>query len=147
MLLSIGLQPKQKELKQAVEYGENSWVGYGGARGGGKSNAVDDLAIYFGFKYQTYSLIFRRYYNELLDNHINPIFKRYPFLRKYYNSSDKILYHPTLKVPIIRFGYAENEADIYKFQNQNVKCQNPAWAGRFLIFNQALFYYISIFFS
>lgn len=116
MLLSIGLQPKQKELKQAIEYGDNSWIGYGGARGGGKSNAVDDLAIYYGFKYQTYSLIFRRFYNELLDNHINPIFKRYPFLRKFYNSSDKILYHPTTKAPIVRFGYAENEADIYKFQ-------------------------------
>lgn len=116
MIISIGLQPKQKELKQIVEFSDYSWVGYGGARGGGKSNAVDDLAIYFGFKYKVYSLIFRRYYNELLDNHINPLFSRYPFLRKYYNSSDKILYHPTSKTPIMRFGYAENDQDIYKFQ-------------------------------
>jgi len=116
MLISLSFQPKQKELKKIVETSNYSWIGYGGARGGAKSYGIDNLALAFGFKYKTYSLIFRRYYNELLDNHINPLFQRFPALRPFYNSSDKILYHPTLRIPIIRFGYAENEADIYKFQ-------------------------------
>lgn len=114
--ISINLQPKQKELKNIVEYSDYGWVGFGGARGGSKSHAADDVAISLGLKYNIYTLIFRRYYNELLDNHINPIFERFPILRDYYNASDKILYNPTNRLPMVRFGYAENEADIYKFQ-------------------------------
>lgn len=114
--IQINLQPKQKELKNIVEYSDYGWIGFGGARGGAKSHAADDIAISLGLKYNVYTLIFRRYYNELLDNHINPIFERFPILRDYYNASDKILYNPTNRLPMIRFGYAESEADIYKFQ-------------------------------
>lgn len=113
--LKIYLQPKQKELKEAIEFAEYDWIGFGGARGGAKSHAIQDLAILFGLKYKTYSLLFRRYYNELLDNHINPIMTRHPYLRKFYNKADRILYHPDGE-PILRFGYAEAESDIYKFQ-------------------------------
>lgn len=116
LTISINLLPKQKELKNIVEFSNYGWVGYGGARGGSKSWAADDIAISLGLKYNVYTLIFRRYYNELLDNHINPIFERFPVLRNYYNAADKILYNPTNKLPMIRFGYAENETDIYKFQ-------------------------------
>lgn len=114
--INVGLQPKQLELNNIVEFGSYGWVGFGGARGGAKSWAADDIALSFGLKYNIYTLIFRRYYNELLDNHINPIFERFPALRNFYNSSDKILYNPVNKLPMIRFGYAEAEADIYKFQ-------------------------------
>lgn len=114
--LNLNLLPKQIQLKNLIENSNYGWIGYGGARGGAKSFAIDDIAILMGFKYNVYSLIFRRFYNELLDNHINPIFERFPFLRNSYNSSDKILYNPKTKQPIIRFGYAEYEADINKFQ-------------------------------
>ena len=98
MNLDFKLLPKQRLLKNAIDLTKHTSIGYGGARGGAKSYAIDDLALGYGMGYQCFSLIFRRYYNELLDNHINPIFSRFPKLRKYYNSSDKILYHPKTKV-------------------------------------------------
>ena len=114
--LNIELMPKQLEFQALVEYSDYEWIGYGGARGGAKSHAVDDLLLSLGIKYRIYSLLFRRFYNELLDNHINPIFERFPGLRSFYNATDRILYNPCDRSPMIRFGYAEYEADITKFQ-------------------------------
>lgn len=36
MKIEIKLQPKQIELKRRIEAQDNSWLGYGGARGGAK---------------------------------------------------------------------------------------------------------------
>jgi len=109
------LQPKQKSLKQAIEQSDYSWIGYGGARGGAKSHAVREMALYFAIRYNITVMIFRRFRNELLDNHINPMMVRYPQLRKYLNKSEYILYAPTGR-PLIRFGYAERNDDIFKYQ-------------------------------
>jgi len=114
--INLTYQPKQKILLKTILHSEYEWIGYGGARGGAKSHAIRDIAIDLGLNYGVYSLIFRRYSQELLDNHINPMFSRYPFLRDYFNKSERILYSPINGDPMVRFGYAESIDDVYKFQ-------------------------------
>jgi phage terminase large subunit len=68
---------------------------------------------------KTPALVFRRTYGELLANHIDPLFTKYPALRSYYNVGDKILRLPArLGGGSIAFGFAENPGDIFKFQGQ-----------------------------
>lgn len=115
MSITFALQPKQRELKDVIEYNNQfEIIGYGGARGGSKSHAIRDDAIYFGLKYHITSLIFRRYSDDLLKNHIYPMFKLYPELRPYFNKTEKILYHPDTDLPIIKFDYADREEEIEK---------------------------------
>ena len=113
----ISLLPKQKLLKSLIEESKYSWIGYGGARGGAKSFAIREIALILGLdpKYALRSLIFRRYSKELLKNHILPLYEKHSKLMEHYNKSEKILYSPN-GTPIIQFGYADSEADIYSFQ-------------------------------
>lgn len=115
LLMQISLLPKQIQLKNLIEDSEYELIGYGGARGGAKSHAIRELAILFGYKYGTKSLIFRRYSQELLENHVYPLFKQHPELRKYFNKTEKVLYDNNGN-PIVKMGYADSEDDIHKFQ-------------------------------
>lgn len=114
---TMNLLPKQLRLKELIAGNDHSWIGYGGARGGAKSYAVRSLALYYGFhtKWKLKSLIFRRYSKELLKNHIQPMLEEFPELRKYFNKTEMILYDEH-KNPVIQFGYADSEEDIYTFQ-------------------------------
>lgn len=109
------LLPKQILLKNYIAGNDHSYIGYGGARGGAKSFAVREIALFFGFMKRLRCLIFRRYFNELLANHINPLFQTHPELRPLFNKSEKILYDGG-GFPVLQFGYADSEDDIYKFQ-------------------------------
>lgn len=109
----FALQPKQESLYTIIEQSDYQWIGFGGARGGAKSHAIRAMAIMFGYKYDVQSLIFRRYRDDLLKNHVYPMLKSYPQLRPYFNKSELVLYN-TKKNPIIKFDYAEREEDIEK---------------------------------
>ncbi|KAB2908525.1 MAG: phage terminase large subunit [Ignavibacteriales bacterium] len=113
----ISLLPKQLQLKKLIANGKYSWIGYGGARGGAKSYAIREIALLLGLepKYGLKSLIFRRYSKELLKNHILPLYENHAGLMENFNKSEKILYSPT-GAPLIQFGYADSESDIYTFQ-------------------------------
>ncbi|GAB1350198.1 hypothetical protein MASR1M107_24130 [Ignavibacteriales bacterium] len=113
----ISLLPKQIILKSLIEKSNYSWIGYGGARGGAKSFAIREIALILGLdpKYALKSLIFRRYSKELLKNHVLPLYEKHSKIMKNYNKTEKILYAPN-GAPIIQFGYADSEADIYSFQ-------------------------------
>jgi phage terminase large subunit len=113
----IALLPKQMLLKEIIENSNYSWIGYGGARGGAKSYAIRELALLFGLmpEHGMKSLIFRRFSKELLKNHILPLYEKHPKLMEHYNKTEKILYAPNGN-PIIQFGYADSESDIYSFQ-------------------------------
>jgi len=115
-LLAIVLQPKQQELYEAIVFSFYLWIGYGGARGGAKSHGIRDCAILIAFKLGITVLIFRRIREELLANHVYPFLKHYPFLRKYFNKQELVIYHPITGLPAIKFGYAETNDDIEKFQ-------------------------------
>lgn len=114
--LNIWLQPKQQELLEAVLFSSFIYLGYGGARGGAKSHGVRDVAATISFKLNLTVLIFRRIREELLNNHVYPFLKHYPFLRKYFNKQELVIYHPITGLPAIKFGYAETNEDIEKFQ-------------------------------
>lgn len=78
------------------------------------SFAIRSLAIELGMRYEVQSLIFRRYRDDLLKNHVYPMLKLYPFLREHFNKTEMILFHPVTKNPILKFDYAESENEIEK---------------------------------
>ena len=120
MDITIDLQPKQVELYNLMEHSDCTNIGYGGARGGGKSYGARNVMLLRRMEHpKTSGLIFRRTYGELLANHIDPLFKDYPLLREYYNVGDKILRLPAkLGGGSIAFGFADDSGDIDKFQGQ-----------------------------
>lgn len=102
--------PKQKEFLTA----DNRFVGYGGARGGGKSWAVRKKAVLLALNYPGIRvLILRRSFPELRQNHINPLLAETKGIASY-RELDKTLSFPTGSV--ILFGYCDNEGDLRQYQ-------------------------------
>lgn len=104
--------PKQELFLKAT----TRYVGYGGARGGGKSHALRTKAILMALRYPGIKLlIVRRTYPELVSNHINimvPIVKNVAR----YRDKDKVLTFQNGSV--IKFGYCANAADALQYQGQ-----------------------------
>lgn len=92
-------------------------VGYGGARGGGKSWSVRKKAFLLSENYPGIKCgIFRRTYPELRNNHVVPLQKELLGYAKY-NESKKIFAFPNGSV--IELCYADNLNDLnQKFQGQ-----------------------------
>ena len=89
-------------------------VGFGGARGGGKSWSVRTkakilAAVYGGIKI----LIVRRTYPELLNNHINQLIEELNGFARY-NKSEKVFRFPNGST--IKFGYCNNDGDVLQYQ-------------------------------
>lgn len=89
-------------------------VGFGGARGGGKSWSVRTkakilCAAYKGIK----TLIVRRTYPELINNHINPLREELYGIANY-NKSEKVF--TFLNGSTIKFGYCNNDKDLDQYQ-------------------------------
>ena len=114
--------PKQKLFLSAT----NRIVGYGGARGGGKSWTVRTKAILLCLSYPGIKcMIVRRTYPELFENHIQPLSE---MLHCYdpnpnnrlarYNDSKKHILFPNGSR--ILFRYCENDKDAERFQGTEV---------------------------
>ena len=89
-------------------------IGYGGARGGGKSWAVRDKAKRLCLRYPGIKvLIVRRTYPELVNNHINQLRDELNGIAKY-NKSEKMFTFP--KGSTIKFGYCNNDKDLDQYQ-------------------------------
>lgn len=89
-------------------------VGYGGARGGGKSWAVRNKAIRLCLRYPKIKiLIVRRTYPELVNNHINPLRDDLSGIARY-NKSEKIFTFANGST--IKFGYCNNDNDLMQYQ-------------------------------
>lgn len=89
-------------------------VGFGGARGGGKSWSVRTKAKILAVTYQGIKiLIVRRTYPELLNNHINQLREELYGTAKY-NKSEKIFTFPNGST--IKFGYCNNDNDLDQYQ-------------------------------
>ncbi len=89
-------------------------VGFGGARGGGKSWAVRTKAkilasCYGGIKL----LVVRRTFPELVNNHINPLRDELHGLAKY-NKTEKVFTFPNGSS--IKFGYCNADKDLDQYQ-------------------------------
>ena len=89
-------------------------IGYGGARGGGKSWAVRDKAKRLCLRFNGIKvLIVRRTYPELVNNHINQLRDELNGIAKY-NKSEKIFTFPNGST--IKFGYCNNDKDLDQYQ-------------------------------
>lgn len=91
-------------------------IGYGGARGGGKSWAVRYKSIlmaannYPGIRI----LIVRRTYPELINNHINPMKQIIPKSVAGYNTTEKVF--KFRNGSRIEFGYLDSDKDLDRYQ-------------------------------
>src|SRR6516225_9900253 len=107
----VPLQPKQLELLRLVGESPATWIAYGGSRGGAKSHGARGVMLARRLKYpRTRGLIFRRTYEQLWENHIQPLFVQYPFMREWFHTGHRELTLPNGSV--IVFGYAEHPGDI-----------------------------------
>lgn len=85
-------------------------IGFGGARGGGKSWAVRTKAKLLALKYQGIKiLIVRRTYPELINNHIN-ILRRELVDIAHYNDKDKVFKFSNGST--INFQYCSKDSDL-----------------------------------
>ena len=89
-------------------------VGFGGARGGGKSWSVRTKAKILAVSYSGIKiLIVRRTYPELVNNHINHLCTELHGLARY-NKSEKVFNFPNGST--IKFGYCNNDKDLDNYQ-------------------------------
>ena len=111
MTLDLSLiNPKQVKFMRAKQKN----VGFGGARGGGKSWAVRTKAIILALSYPGIrQLIVRRTYPELVNNHINQL-KAATVSVARYNEKDKVLKFQNGSS--INFMYCARDADLDRLQ-------------------------------
>ena len=89
-------------------------VGFGGARGGGKSWSVRTKAKILAVTYKGIKiLIVRRTYPELVNNHINQLREELYGIARY-NKSEKVFTFPNGST--IKFGYCNNDKDLDQYQ-------------------------------
>lgn len=89
-------------------------IGFGGARGGGKSWSVRTKAKLVCLKYPGIkTLIVRRTYPELINNHINPLVEELHGIARY-NKNEKMFTFPNRST--IKFGYCNADKDLNQYQ-------------------------------
>lgn len=109
------LQPKQRLFYDTAETTPVTF--YGGAKGGGKSEGLRRIMLLRRLKYPgSAGALFRRTYPELEGNHIRPMFRQFPELRKYYNSTKKILSLPNGST--LEFCHCASESDVDLYQGR-----------------------------
>lgn len=101
---------KQREFLLA----DRKYIGFGGARGGGKSWAVRTKAKLMALQYPGIKiLIVRQSYPELINNHINILIKELHGIARY-NKSEKVFNFQNGS--IIKAGYCSNDSDLQQYQ-------------------------------
>jgi len=120
----------QPNPKQALALTDtHRYVGYGGARGGGKSWFVRWKAVLLCLKFPGIKvLITRKTYRELLNNHILPLQKLLPGIAEYH-SGDKCFRFPNGSA--IWFGYCANDGDLGQYQGAEYDVWFADEAGQF----------------
>ena len=89
-------------------------IGFGGARGGGKSWSVRTKAKILAVNYDGIKiLIVRRTFPELINNHINTLQEELNGLAKY-NKTEKVFTFPNGSM--IKFGYCDADKDLLQYQ-------------------------------
>ena len=113
-MLDIAFQPRQLELARLLEArGPDvaTWIGYGGALGGGKSGAIRRAMLARRGKYpNTTGVIVRRVLADVKENHIQKFWEEWPELRSCYNATDHEIVLPNRSR--IKFMYAENSQEV-----------------------------------
>ncbi len=112
-----GLEFDLSQMSQKQErffMSRKRFIGYGGARGGGKSWAVRHKAVLLAMKYPGIKiLILRRTYRDLERNHVRELVPMLKGIAKYY-AQDK--YFRFDNGSIIEMGYCAAESDVLQYQ-------------------------------
>jgi len=111
--------PKQSQLLNLIKDSPYTKIGFGGANGGGKSRSIRDINLILCLEPKPQpikTLIFRRLSNDLLENHINPFFQKFPELSSLFNKTERLIYWPDGSTT--KFGSADNEQDIESFEGK-----------------------------
>ena len=104
--------PNRKQARMLKA--KKRYIGFGGARGGGKSWAVRAKAILLCMRYAGIKVgIARRTYPELINNHINILREQlYGIVR--YNDKDKIMRFPNGSTITFRYCAADKDLDSWQ---------------------------------
>lgn len=123
------VMPKPNQKQDLALRADSRYVGYGGARGGGKSWFVRWKAILLCLAFAGIKiLITRRTYKELFNNHIAPLLLILSGIAKY-NRTDKIFTFPNSST--ITFGYCANDSDLMQYQGAEYDVWFADEAGQF----------------
>lgn len=96
------------------------YVGYGGARGGGKSWAVRHKAAMLAWSYAGIRLlIVRRSLSELRENHIRPLRELLGGVVRYSEQTKQMVFP---NGSLLLFGYCDSESDVRQYQGQEYDC-------------------------
>lgn len=91
-------------------------IGYGGARGGGKSWAMRTKLLLLGGAYEGIQmLLLRRTLPELNENHVLPLLRQLNGVAKFNNQRKEFLFPNGSR---IKLGYCAAEKDVYQYQGQ-----------------------------
>lgn len=105
-------QPSDKQKQFLLATAKH--VGFGGARGGGKSWSIRAKSKLLGAKFPGIKmLIVRRTYQELMNNHVYPLRQELHGVAKY-NKTEKMFSFPNGST--IKFGYCACDADLDQYQ-------------------------------
>lgn len=119
--LQLILDPPNSDKQATFLSARTKHIGFGGARGGGKSWAVRNKAIRLCMRYKGIKvLIIRRTYPELINNHITPLQDLLPTKIARYNKTDKIFRF--FNGSTIKFGYCNNDNDLLQYQGSEHDC-------------------------
>ena len=131
MANEITLRMPSPNAKQHLALKEkHRYVGYGGARGGGKSWFVRWKATLLCLNYPGIKvLITRKTYRELMNNHIVPLLVMLNGVANY-NRSDKCFRFPNGSS--IWFGYCANDGDLGQYQGAEYDVWFADEAGQFM---------------
>ena len=123
------VMPKPNSKQKQALRAKHRYVGYGGARGGGKSWFVRWKATLLCLKYPGIKvLITRKTYRELLNNHIVPLTAMLNGVAPY-NKSDKCFRFPNGSS--IWFGYCASDSDLGQYQGAEYDIWFADEAGQF----------------
>lgn len=93
------------------------YIGYGGARGGGKSEAARMKAVLLALRWAGIQILFlRRHLNDLRENHVYPLIKLLNGVAVYREQNKEFLFPNGSRVIL---GYCAAEKDILQFQGQS----------------------------
>ena len=126
---SVLIMPRPNEKQRLALTEKHRYVGYGGARGGGKSWFVRWKAILLCLHYPGIKvLITRKTYKELFNNHIAPLQQLLAGVAEY-KSTDKLIHFPNGST--VSFGYCAADGDLGQYQGAEYDVWFADEAGQF----------------